>query len=66
MANNGFTGTIRPVFSESQTQICVVYQIRNAWKYRKAFPADMKHISKQAAKPALNDGASKYSYVIKS
>lgn len=27
---NGFTGTIRSVFPESQTQICVVHQIRNA------------------------------------
>ncbi|MCB6227162.1 transposase, partial [Flavobacterium psychrophilum] len=27
---NGFTQTIRAVFPESQTQICVVHQIRNA------------------------------------
>lgn len=45
---NGFTQTIRSVFSESQTQICVVHQIRNAckyvvWKERKEFSADMKY-----------------------
>lgn len=76
---NGFTQTIRSVFPESQTQICVVHQIRNAckyvvWKDRKEFSADMKHIytapTKQAAEAALNDFAgkweSKYSYVIAS
>ena len=76
---NGFTQTIRSVFLESQTQICVVHQIRNAckyvvWKDRKQFTADMKHIynapTKQAAELALNDFAdkweSKYSYTIKS
>lgn len=30
---NGFTNTIRSVFPESQTQIYVVHQIRNACKY---------------------------------
>jgi len=76
---NGFTQTIRSVFPQSQTQICVVHQIRNACKYvvykdRKEFTADMKHIytapNKQAAKAALDDFAqiweSKYSYAIKS
>lgn len=76
---NGFTQTIRSVFPESQTQICVVHQIRNAckyvvWKDRKAFTADMKHIyaapTKQSAEAALEDFAqkweSKYSYAIKS
>jgi len=29
----GFTKTIRPVFPESQTQICLVHQIRNACRY---------------------------------
>lgn len=29
---NGFTDTIRTVFPEAQTQICVVHQIRNACK----------------------------------
>ncbi|WP_110368542.1 IS256 family transposase, partial [Chryseobacterium sp. CBTAP 102] len=76
---NGFTQTIRSVFPESQTQICVVHQIRNAckyvvWKDRKEFSADMKHIytapTKQAAEAALGDFAakweSKYSYAIAS
>lgn len=76
---NGFTQTIRSVFPQSQTQICVVHQIRNAckyvvWKDRKEFTADMKHIytapNKQAALQALNDFAekweSKYAYAIKS
>ncbi|MGA8852955.1 MAG: IS256 family transposase [Christiangramia sp.] len=76
---NGFTDTIRNVFPESKTQICVVHQIRNAcryvvWKDKKAFTADMKHIynapNQQAAKAALDDFAelweSKYSYAIKS
>lgn len=76
---NGFTQTIQSVFPQSQTQICVVHQIRNAckyvvWKDRKAFSSDMKHIytapSKQAAQAALNDFAdkweAKYSYAIKS
>ncbi len=76
---NGFTQTIRTVFPQSQTQICVVHQIRNAcryvvWKDKKAFTADMKSIytapTKQAALVALDDFAqkweSKYSYAIKS
>ena len=76
---NGFTDTIRAVFPESKTQICVVHQIRNAcryvvWKDKKAFTSDMKEIynapNKQAAEAALNDFAekweSKYSYAIKS
>ncbi|WP_346983900.1 IS256 family transposase [Chryseobacterium sp. POE27] len=76
---NGFTQTIRSVFPESQTQICVVHQIRNTckyvvWKDRKDFSADMKHIytapTKQAAEAALGDFAekweSKYSYAIAS
>lgn len=76
---NGFTETIRTVFPNSKTQICVVHQIRNAsryvvWKDKKAFTRDMKHIynapTKEAAKAALEDFAntwdSKYSYAIKS
>lgn len=76
---NGFTQTIKNVFPESTTQICVVHQIRNAsryvvWKDKKAFAKDMKEIynapTKEAAKAALNDFAktweSKYSYAIKS
>lgn len=76
---NGFTDTIRNVFPESKTQICVVHQIRNAcryvvWKDKKSFTQDMKHIynapSREAAKAALEDFAmqwgNKYSYAIKS
>ena len=76
---NGFTQTIKTVFPESTTQICVVHQIRNAsryvvWKDKKAFTKDMKEIynapTKEAAKAALNDFAkiweSKYSYAVKS
>jgi transposase-like protein len=76
---NGFTQTIRSIFPLSQTQICVVHQIRNAvkyvvWKDKKEFVADMKLIytspNKQAAEAALNDFAlkweSKYAYAIKS
>jgi putative transposase len=76
---NGFTQTIRAVFPESQTQICVVHQIRNAcryvvWKDKKEFSRDMKSIydapTKQAAEAALKDyGAKwgkKYPYAIRS
>ncbi|UMB55302.1 IS256 family transposase [Lutibacter sp. A64] len=76
---NGFTDTIKNVFSESKTQICVVHQIRNAcryvvWKDKKEFTNDMKQIygapTKQAARAALKDFSDKwshkYSYAIKS
>jgi len=76
---NGFTETIRNVFPESKTQICVVHQIRNAcryvvWKDKKAFTADMKGIynapNEEAARAALEDFAQKwegkYSYAVKS
>jgi transposase-like protein len=76
---NGFTQTIKQVFPQSQTQICVVHQIRNSaryvvWKDKKAFAKDMKQIydapTKQAAKAALEHFASqwghKYPYAIKS
>ncbi|MEQ1554106.1 MAG: IS256 family transposase [Ferruginibacter sp.] len=76
---NGFTQTIKNVFPESQTQICVVHQIRNSaryvvWKDKKAFSVDMKLIydapTKQAAKAALDDFKNnwnhKYPYAIKS
>jgi putative transposase len=76
---NGFTQTIKNVFPQSQTQICVVHQIRNSaryvvWKDKKAFSVDMKLIydapTKQAAKAALEDFKNnwnhKYPYAIKS
>lgn len=59
---NGFTDTIRAVFPQSTTQICVAHQIRNScryvvWKDMKAFTADMKEIytsaNKQQAESAL-------------
>lgn len=45
----GFTDTIRTVFPQSSTQICVVHQIRNSCKYviykdKKEFISDMKNI----------------------
>ncbi len=76
---NGFTTTIRTVFPESSTQICVVHQIRNSmryvvWKDRKEFTRDMKEIygapTKEAAAAALNGfeqkWAGKYAYAIRS
>jgi putative transposase len=66
---NGFTDTIKNVFPESKTQICVVHQIRNTcryvvWKDKKAFTGDMKHIynapNQEAAKMALEDFAQKW------
>ena len=76
---NGFTDTIKNVFPESKTQICVVHQIRNTsryvvWKDKKAFTSDMKHIynapTKEAALAALNDFSKKwehkYAYAVKS
>ncbi|WP_312400206.1 IS256 family transposase [Sphingobacterium sp.] len=76
---NGFSATIRSVFPECSTQVCVVHQIRNAcryvvWKDKKAFTADMKPIydapNKQAAQAALADFAdrweSKYPYAVRS
>ncbi|MEA5406113.1 IS256 family transposase, partial [Arcicella sp. DC2W] len=76
---NGFTQTIKAIFPQSNTQICIVHQIRNACKYvsykdRKDFSQDMKNIytapTKQAAQAALEDFANKwqakYLYAIKS
>lgn len=76
---NGFTQTIKTVFPQSTTQICVVHQIRNSsryvvWKDKKEFTSDMKEIytapTKDAAKLALDDfekkWEDKYSYAIKS
>lgn len=76
---NGFTQTIRTVFPQSSTQICVVHQIRNScryvvWKDKKEFTVDMKDIyaapTRQAAQAALASfeakWGSKYGYAIKS
>jgi transposase-like protein len=76
---NGFTQTIRTVFPQSATQVCVVHQIRNScryvvWKDKREFTHDMKDIyaapTRQAAQAALESFASKwgskYGYAIKS
>ena len=76
---NGFADTIKNVFPLSETQICVVHQIRNSakyvvWKEKKEFTSDMKHIytapNKDAAQAALEDFKSKwnskYSYAVES
>jgi transposase-like protein len=75
----GFTKTIQSVFPQTDTQICVVHQIRNAskyvvWKDRKAFARDMKPIyqapNREAAMAALKDFErkwnDKYPYAVKS
>lgn len=78
ITQNGFTQTIRAVFPEAQTQICVVHQIRNAcryvvWKDKKEFSRDMKHIydapnkqQKPHSKILVLNGAKKYPYTIRS
>lgn len=76
---NGFTQTIRTVFPQSATQVCVVHQIRNScryvvWKDKRPFTQDMKDIyaapTRQAAQAALDSfeskWGSKYGYAIKS
>lgn len=76
---NGFTDTIKSVFPESTTQICVVHQIRNScryvvWKEKKEFSADLKNIynapTKEAAGGELDlfekKWGAKYPYAIRS
>ena len=76
---NGFTQTIKSVFPESTTQICVVHQIRNSckyvvWKEKKEFTADLKNIynapTKEAACLELDlleqKWGGKYPYAIRS
>lgn len=76
---NGFTNTIKNVFPQSKTQICVIHQIRNAskyvvWKDKKEFAKDQKAIytapTKQAAEVALKDfdkkWSNKYKYAVQS
>lgn len=76
---NGFTQTIRSVFPNAATQICVVHQIRNScryvvWKDKKAFTRDMKNVyaapTREAALACLDDLEQKwnrkYAYAIKS
>jgi len=76
---NGFTDTIKNVFPNSDTQICVIHQIRNStkyvvWKEKKEFTRDLKHIytasNKEMAKAALEDFSvkwkGKYAYAVDS
>lgn len=76
---HGFTQTIRSVFPQSATQVCVVHQVRNScryvvWKDKREFTRDMRDIyaapTRQAALAALDTleqkWGSKYAYAIKS
>ena len=76
---NGFTDTIRSVFPEAATQICVVHQIRNSCRYvtykdLKEFTVDLRSIygavNKEAAATALDafeqKWDSKYRYAVRS
>lgn len=76
---NGFTDTIRAVFPQATTQICVVHQIRNScryvvWKDMKKFTADMKvlytAVNYEQAAPTLahfeQKWGSKYRYAVQS
>lgn len=76
---NGFTQTIKSVFPESTSQICVVHQIRNSckyvvWKEKKEFTADLRNIynapTKEAASLELDlleqKWGVKYPYAIRS
>jgi len=76
---NGFTDTIKNVFPNSDTQICVIHQIRNStkyvvWKDKKEFTRDLKAIytasNREMAKAALDDFKvkwdKKYTYAVES
>ena len=76
---NGFTETIRSVFPEAATQVCVVHQIRNSCRYvtykdLKEFTKDLKTIygavNKDAAALALDTfeqkWGKKYQYAVRS
>jgi transposase-like protein len=76
---NGFTDTIKNVFPNSGTQICVIHQIRNStkyvvWKDKKEFTRDLKAIytasNREMAKAALDDFKvkwnKKYTYAVDS
>lgn len=75
----GFTDGIKTIYPKSDTQICVVHQIRNSckyvvWKDKKAFTSDLKNIykaiNKKQAKIALEEfritWGTKYPYAVKS
>ncbi len=76
---NGFTETIRTVFPEAATQVCVVHQIRNSCRYVtfkdiKEFTKDLKTIygavNKDSAAIALDSfeqkWGNKYQYAVRS
>jgi len=76
---NGFTDTIRSVFPNAATQVCVVHQIRNSCRYvtykdLKEFTKDLKTIygavNKDAAALALDvfeqKWGKKYQYAVRS
>jgi transposase-like protein len=76
---NGFTETIKNVFPEATTQICVVHQIRNSckyvvWKEKKEFSGDLKNIYNAPTKGAAGleldlfeqKWGKKYPYAIRS
>lgn len=76
---NGFTETIRTVFPEAATQVCVVHQIRNSCRYvtykdLKEFTKDLKTIygaiNKDTAANALDSfeqkWGKKYQYAVRS
>lgn len=76
---NGFTDTIKNVFPNSDTQICVIHQIRNStkyvvWKDKREFTQDLKTIytasNREMAKAALDDFKikwnKKYTYAVDS
>jgi len=76
---NGFTDTIKSIFPDSTTQICVVHQIRNSCRYvvgkeKREFTADLKNVynapTRQAASGELDlfeqKWGSKYPYAIRS
>lgn len=75
----GFTDRIKSIYPKSDTQICVVHQIRNSckyvvWKDKKAFTSDLqniyKTINKKQAKLAQEEfritWGAKYPYAVKS
>ena len=76
---NGFTDSIKAVFPNATTQICVVHQIRNScryvvWKEKKDFTSDLKNIynapTKELAAMELDlfdqKWGKKYPYAIRS
>ncbi len=67
----GFPEAIATIFPETETQLCVIHQIRNSMKYvasknQKAFMADLKPVyraaTKEAAELALDELEVKWGY----